>query len=216
MGITSYKNHGFGTFTLRGDELAWVDSEGVEGTLALVDVGSVWLGEQSTGGTASAGQASLTGVLGGTVLKTIPGTPPVNLGGGVGLWAMKIRADDQLVSIYCNPATQDDEAAFTHFVRAVHKNIAKASPSTSYIGGGVLNFLVFVFLSIVLLVLGGSAAFLGKATGLSFLIVIGSVLVLSALALLIWGVRTTKPKTYDPNNIPAKLFPDAQSKETKP
>jgi len=216
MGLTSYKNHDFGIFTLTDDKLAWVDITGNEGALTLSDINSVWLGEVSTGSTPGVGNAALTGVMDGTVLRTIPGSAPSAMGGSEGLWAMKIRADDQLVTIYCNPATQDDGAAFARFVRAAHKNIAEVSPSTSYIGGGVLYFIVFIFLSIVLLVLGGSAAFFGKAIGLNFLIFISAFLILAALALLVWGVKTTKPKAYDPNNIPNKLLPDAQTKESKP
>ncbi|MCF6275297.1 MAG: hypothetical protein L3J05_06000, partial [Robiginitomaculum sp.] len=169
--------------------------------------------------TPGMGNAALTGVRGGTVLRTIPGKPPATMSGGAGLWAMKIRSNnhegDQLLSIYCNPATEDDEAAFIHFVRAAHTNIHQASPSASYIGGGVLNFLVFIFLSIVLLVLGGGAAFFGKATGLSFLVLFGALLALAALALLIVGIRTSKPKTYDPLNISSELLPDMQIEDTK-
>jgi hypothetical protein len=208
MKLETYNNHDFGTYTVLDDKLEWVDRAGVEGMLGFTGVRSVWLGEQSMGSTPSMGNAALTGVMDGTVLRTIPGKPPASMGDGEGLWSMKIRGDDQIVTIYYNPATQDDKATFTRFVRALHKNIAKANPSASYIGGGVLNLLVFIFLSIVLLVLGGGAAFFGKATGLSFLIILGGVLAFAALALLIWGVRTTKPKAYDPNNIPDNLLPD--------
>ncbi|MBL4618246.1 MAG: hypothetical protein JKY46_11175 [Robiginitomaculum sp.] len=209
MGLTSYKNRHFGTFTLLDNKLAWVDNEGGEGMLNLTEVRSVWLGEQSTGGTSSMGQASLIGVAGDTTLKTIPGKPPANLTSDIGLWAMKIRDADQLVTIYYNPTMKDDITEFTSFVRAAHKNIAETSPSASYIGGGLLNLLVFIFLSFILLVFGGGAAFLAKATGLNFLFLLGGMFTLTALALFTWGVRTSKPKTYDPRNIPNKLLPDA-------
>ncbi|MCF6219831.1 MAG: hypothetical protein L3J65_01835 [Robiginitomaculum sp.] len=219
MTPTRYKNHDFGTFTLVDDKLAWVDSDGLEDSLGLSGVSSVWLGEASTGSTPGMGNAALTGVMDGTVLRTIPGKQPAAMSGGAGLWAMKIRSNDhdggQLLSIYCNPSSKDDALAFTDFVRAAHKNIRQASPSTSYIGGGVLNFLVFMFLSIVLLVLGGGAAFFGKATGLSFLVIFGALLALAALALLIVGIRTTKPKAYNPLNIPGKLLPDMQIEDTR-
>ncbi len=207
VGMTQYKNHEFGIFTLLGDKLAWVGRDGQEGMLDLTNIYSVWLGEQSTGGTSGVGQAPLTGVIDGTVLKTIPGKPPANPVGESGLWAMKIRKTALLVNIYCNPTMKDDPAAFANFVRELHKNIAKFSPSPRYVGGGVLNLLVFIFLSLILLVLGSGTAFVGKATGLHILIPLGGVFALSALALFLWGMRTSKPKAYDPNAIPDKLLP---------
>ncbi len=213
MKPTSYKNHVFGTFTLHADELAWESGDGVEGSLGFTVVTSVWLGEVSTGSTPGMGNAALTGVMDGTVLRTIPGKQPATMIGGEGLWAIKIRSKDQLVSIFCNPATEDDDVAFTHFVRATHENIHKANPSVSYIGGGVLNFLVFIFLSLILLVFGGGTAFLAQATGLNFLFYLGGIFTIAALALLTFGIRTSKPKPYDPLNIPSNLFPEAQIKE---
>lgn len=203
-----YKNHDFGTFSLLDDTLAWVDIAGNDGALTLRDISSVWLGEISTGNTSGVGNASLTGVMDGTVLRTIPGSPPSAIGGGEGLWAMKIRAGDQLVSIYCNPAVNDDTTAFSRFVRAVHKSTAETNPSVSYTGGGVFNLLVFVFLSVMLFVLGGGAAFFGKATGLSALTAIGALLGLAGLTLLIWGIKTAKPKPYPAQSIPSKLLPN--------
>jgi len=159
--VITYKNHDVGTFTLVEDQLAWVDHEGAKGALDCAKVTSVRLGEDANGGSGSMGQSAQIGVMDGTTIKTVSGTPPTDMDGGDGEWAMTVRTDQHHTVVRCSLAQKDDGQAFRHFVCAVHQCIARANPSARFTGGGWLPVVVIVFLSLILAVLGGGAGFMG-------------------------------------------------------
>lgn len=202
----SYSNAAFGTCTLAEDKIEWVKHGGKKGEMAYADVLTVHLGEAATGGPSSMGQASLVGDIGGTTATTISGTSGSDANVDVSAYEMKLKSDTNKLTINMD-AIMDDAAAFLAFVKALHEKITAANPSAKFSAGEIMGLIAAGFICVVLLVLAAGAVFVGIAVGWPILIGIGAVLAIGAVAVLFFGVKKFKPKTYDPLNIPADLLP---------
>lgn len=200
----SYSNYMFGTFSLTADALMWKDLDGKEGSMAYADMISIRLGAGAYGGATGIGQASLVNDIGGTTANTISGTSATSTE-GANVREMKLQSNHGAVSITMNAAMNDDAAAFGHFVTALHRKVAKANPVVTCKGGSGALMGVIVF-SMILLVIGASLSFLGKAVGISQLFIGGALVAVGALILFAWGLINKRAKSYDPNHIPTDLM----------
>jgi len=202
----NYSSYMFGTFTLAEDKIEWVDHDHKTGAIAYADVHSVQLAQAATGGSSGMGQASLVNDIGGTTATTISGISGAGTDStGSDAWEMKLKSDLDTLNISMNPDL-DDDAAFLSFIKALHKKIAAANASAKFSIAGSMNLIAVVFISVVLLMLAAGAAFFGNAVGFPILIGIGVLLAIGAVALLLVGMKKSKPKAYDPLNIPDDAF----------
>jgi len=206
----NYSSHKFGTFTLAEDKIEWVDpyDKDKTGAITYADVCSVLLDTAGAGGPSSMGQASLVNDIGGTTATTISGTSGTDSAGSDER-IMMLKSDSVTLNISMTPNLDDDEA-FLSFIKALHNKIATANTSVKFSIAG-MSLIPFIFISVMLLVMAGGAAFFGNAL-VSFpmfrigLTAIGALLAIGAVALLRYGIKKSKPKAYDPLNIPDDVF----------